>query len=178
MINMKKSILFLTVAAIVSALHAQQPETADNAEKSPAQVKSEQPDAFNRFLRSMQEADTPAILIKEENLGTVEFNEPYYTKDAGEYPVRLILGRIVQSSTPKYKSGTLVFLSIGERVEKETPYWLVNLEGSEPKELAKDGSVIYCFGEAHYSWNGILLVQNKQYLKGIWKQMAEEVMKN
>lgn len=173
------SFIFAAVAAsFLTTLQAQQPVTGNKVEGSDTQVKEEQPDAFNRFLRSMQEANTPAILIREENLGYVKFNEPYYTKDAGEYPVRLILGRIVQSSTPKYKSGTLVFLSIGERVEKETPYWLVNLEGSEPKELAKDGSVLYCFGEAHYAWNGKLLLQNKQYLNGIWKQMAEEVEKN
>ena len=177
---MKIKNIFLAALAVsfLPSLQAQQPTTGNKVEGSDTQVKAEQPDAFNRFLHSMQEAHTPAILIREENLGYVKFNEPYYTKDAGEYPVRLILGRIVQSSTPKYKSGTLVFLSIGERVEKETPYWLVNLEGSEPKELAQDGSVLYCFGEAHYSWNGKLLLQNKQYLKGIWKQMAEEVEKN
>ena len=177
---MKIKNIFLAALAVsfLPSLQAQQPTTGNKVEGSDTQVKAEQPDAFNRFLHSMQEANTPAILIREENLGYVKFNEPYYTKDAGEYPVRLILGRIVQSSTPKYKSGTLVFLSIGERVEKETPYWLVNLEGSEPKELAQDGSVLYCFGEAHYSWNGKLLLQNKQYLKGIWKQMAEEVEKN
>lgn len=148
------------------------------AEDVVPQVKDGQPHAFDRPLHCMQEANTPAILIKEENLGAVGFNAPYYTKDAGEYDVRLILGRIVLSSAPKYKPGTLVLLSIGERVKKETPYWLVNLEGSEPKELAKDGSVIYCFGEAFYSWNGIFLLQNKQYLKGIWKQMAEEIAMN
>lgn len=141
-------------------------------------AQAEQPknaESFNAFLASMQQANTPAILIKEENLGTIAFNAPYFTKDAGEYPVRLILGRIVQTSTPKYKPGTLVFLAMGEREEPATPYWLINLEGSEPKELAKDGSVLYCFGEAHYSWNGKLLLQNKPHLTGIWKQMATEI---
>lgn len=60
----------------------------------------------------------------------------------------------------------------------ETPYWLVNLEDCEPRELAKDGSVLYCFGEALYSWSGIMLLQNKQYLKGIWKLISEDVEKN
>ncbi len=138
---------------------------------------------MNYFLKSWQEDNAPVLLLRELQAGEWGMNKPCFFRDgfSGDGPTRLLICRVVLSSTPAHKPGTLVLFEHRSDAPRDAapspcPWWLARISKDTPAiPLTAEGNTLYIYGEDTCYLNGRCLTTHPQQLKGIWLQMANEV---
>jgi len=149
----------------------------------------------NIFILNWQKNNTPVVLIKEIALSYTTKEDtprdiPDFTREGMiDEASRLIVGKVVLSTTDSVKLGTIVLLERQVLEQSgaghgESPFWIVvmtNIKGNLSlnciKELDEDGLVLYVLENFTYVWNGNELRRRPDLLRGVWKQMLNKVLK-
>ncbi len=171
-----KRILYLIPAACATAADV----TAPGNQVMPQPAAAEE---MNYFLKSWQNDNAPVLLLQELEAGEWGMNKPCFFREdfSGDGPTRLLICRVVLSSTPAHKPGTLVLFEHRSDAPRNAtpspcPWWLVRISRDTPAiPLTPEGSALYIYGEDTYYLSGRSLTTHPQQLKGIWRQMFEAV---
>lgn len=136
-------------------------------------------ESLNPFIGFWQEGNAPVVLVRKMD---APLNHPVFIREGvADEPTKLVVETVEISTTEAIVPGTLVFLellTLGQpgSGEGESPYWVVNVsEYNPPVRLNEEGTALYVFGEFTYVWNGNVLKEAPQLLRGVWKQMLDKV---
>ncbi len=146
---------------------------------------------INIFISNWQKNNSPVVLIKEIPLTYTTKEDtprdiPNFTREGMiDEASRLIVGKVVLSTTDSVNLGTIVLLERQVLEQSgagygESPFWIVDMSKDHHrglnciKELDKDGLVLYVLEEFTCVWNGNELRLRPDLLHGVWKQMLNK----